>query len=450
MSTRPSRPTLGSPEPYTFPTPQRLRVAGGEVVAVDLPGQPYASIRLVHPAGGVAEPAEQFGIAKLTSEVLEDGIHGNSSLAPELERHGAEWTAGVTWDSFVTGVDAPVNRLEDAAALFAEAVRTPALRSEDVLRRQEQLIERFWVEVSVPRTLAGRAVGSQLFTGRYASPLGGGPSRLRGLTPEAVAEFHRFAIGGIAGTLVVVGDLSGVDLQAMGKAVFTGTTPTQQRQTTSLSPAPGELPRVVVLDRPEAVQSALVLATRAPARPDINLPRAEGVSDVLGGMFTSRLNMELRERLGYTYGVHCRFDLRRDAGLLMINTEVDTPTTADSVAVTLAEIERLQQEGVTEGELAAVREANTVGLAVQYSTARAISGALVEAVVHDLPEDHVDRLRAGFEALSLADLHSGARELLRPQEAVVVVAGDAESLTGPLAEAGAGAVTVCDAETYWE
>src|SRR5690606_20001423 len=103
-----------------FPVPQRLRIGSGQVIAVDLPGQSYAAIRLVHLAGGAAEPVERAGVAALTSETLEDGIDGNSSLAPQLERHGAEWVSRLGWDSFVTGVDAPSSRIEDANALFAE------------------------------------------------------------------------------------------------------------------------------------------------------------------------------------------------------------------------------------------------------------------------------------------------------------------------------------------
>ncbi|GAA3753131.1 putative Zn-dependent peptidase [Spinactinospora alkalitolerans] len=443
------RPTLGAPSPYTFPKPRRLRVGGGTVVAIDVPRQPYASIRLVQPAGGVNEPLEHMGVAALTNEALEDGVRGNSSLAPALERHGADWISRVTWDSFVTGVDAPANRINDAVSLFAEAVRAPALRPDDVVRRRDQLVERFWLEASVASTLAARAIGGQLFTGRYATPLSGGPARLQELTPEAVADFHAGSIAAVAGTLVVVGDLSDVDLEELGKTVFGDADPTPSPSTSAPGSAPGELPRIVVLDRPGSVQSALILAHRAPARSEIDLPRADGMSDVLGGMFTSRLNMELRERLGYTYGVGCRFDLRRDSGVFLLSTQVEAPTTAHSVTATLGEIERLQADGVTESELAAVRESNTVGLPVSYSTARSLAGALVEAVIHDLPEDHVDRLRAGFERITSEDLHEAAREYLHPRDSVVIVAGDAKEVAGPLEETGFGPVTVHDPETLW-
>ncbi|MDT0301566.1 M16 family metallopeptidase [Streptomonospora wellingtoniae] len=444
-----TRPELGAPKPYTFPKPRRLTVGGGTVVAIDVPGQAFASVRLVHPSGGAAEPPQSMGVAALTNEALEDGVHGNSSLAPALERHGAEWVSRVTWDGFITGVDAPANRLKDATALLAEAVRSPALRDEDVLRRRDQILERFWLDASVPSTLAARAVGGQLFTGRYATPLSGAPERLKSVDPQTVRDFHASAVAGVAGTLVVVGDLSGVDLEELGSAVFGGAGSAQGTEPTAPGPAPGELPRVVVLDRPDSVQSALLMAHRAPARSQVDLPRADGVSDVLGGMFTSRLNLELRERLGYTYGAGCRFDLRRDGGVFLISTQVDTETTAHSLTASLAEIERLRSDGVTEGELSAVRESNTVGLPVTYSTARSLAGALVEMVVHGLPEDHIDRLRAGFEALTADDLARAAQEYLRPSEMVTVIAGDAKRLEGPLSEAGAGPVTVRDPEALW-
>ncbi|TDQ46625.1 M16 family metallopeptidase [Actinorugispora endophytica] len=449
MSNLQPRPVLGEPARYTFPKPQRVKAGGGTVVAIDIPGQPYVAVRLVQTAGGAGEPLEHMGVATLVNEVLEDGFDGNSSLAPALERYGAEWVSRIGWDSFITGVDAPANRIKDAVSLFAAAVRTPALRTEDVVRRRDQLVERFWLEASVASTLAARTIGGQLFTGRYATPLSGGPVHQQELTPETVRRFHADNIASVAGTLVVVGDLTGVDLEEIGRTVFGDAAPAPQRRTVAPEGAPGELPRVVVLDRPGSVQSAIVLAHRAPARAEVDLPKVEGMSDVLGGMFTSRLNMELRERLGYTYGVGCRFDLRRDSGVFVISTQVEAPTTAHSVTATLEQIRKLQDEGVTESELNAVRESNTVGMPVSYATAGRLAGALVESVVHDLPEDHVDRLRAGFDRLTADDLRDSAREYLHPQEAVVIVAGDAESLRGPLEETGVGPVTVRDPETLW-
>src|SRR5690606_40014113 len=99
----------------------------------------------VQPFGGLSDPADRKGVAMLTAESLEDGGQGDNSLAPALQRHGAVWIRYATWDSFVTGVDAPTTRIGDATALFAEAVRGPALRDEDVLRRREQLLEGFWL-----------------------------------------------------------------------------------------------------------------------------------------------------------------------------------------------------------------------------------------------------------------------------------------------------------------
>ncbi|TQN30544.1 putative Zn-dependent peptidase [Haloactinospora alba] len=449
MSILQTRPDLGSPQPYTFPKPRRLRVGNGNVVAIDVPGQQYAAVRLVQPAGGAAEPPDRMGVAALTGEVLEDGIHGNSSLAPALERHGAEWVSRVTWDSFVTGVDAPVNRISEATSLFAEAVRRPALLRDDVLRRRDQLVEQFWLEASMPSTLATRAVGGQLFSGRYATPLSGGPVRLNDVTPEMVADFHSRNIANVAGTLVVVGDLANVDLEKLGTTVFGDAESAPEASVTPPEPAPGEVPRVLLIDRPDSVQSALVLAHRAPSRSEVDLPKADGISDVLGGMFTSRLNLELRENLGYTYGAGSRFDLRRDSGVFLVSTQVERDATAHSITASIAETEKLQSGGVTAAELEAVRESNTVGMPVTYSTARSLASALVEMVVHDLPDDYVDRMRAGFERITADDLGQAARQYLRPEEFVVIVVGDAQHLQQPLRDTGIGPVTVREPDSLW-
>ncbi|WP_017589157.1 M16 family metallopeptidase [Nocardiopsis ganjiahuensis] len=444
-----TRPDLGAPASYTFPQPQRIRVGGGTIVAIDVPGQQLASLRLVHPSGGAVEPLDAMGVSALTSEALEDGPGGNSSLAPALERHGAEWISRVSWDGFITGLDAPTKRLGDAVHLFADAVRRPALNADDVVRRREQLLERFWLDASSAGTLAMRSLGGQLFTGRYATPLAGGPIKLADITPETVARFHADSIASVAGTLVVVGDLADVDLQELGRTVFGDAAPTPERQVTEPASPPGELPRVLVVDRPGSVQSALVIAHRAPSRSQVDLPRAEGISEVLGGMFTSRLNMELRERLGYTYGAGSRFDLRRDSGVFFMSTQVEAGTTAHSITSSLEQVNKLRDGGVTEDELTAVRESNTVGLPVTYSTARSMAGALVDMVVNDLPDDYVDRTRAGYEKLTAEDLNSAAVEYLRPEETVVVVVGDADSLREPLTKTGIGPVEVRSPESLW-
>ncbi|MDE3719773.1 pitrilysin family protein [Nocardiopsis sp. N85] len=444
-----NRPDLGTPASYTFPRPQRITVGGGTVVAIDVPGQYLVSVRLVHPYGGAVEPLDAMGVGALTSEVLEDGPDGNSSLAPALERHGAEWVSRVNWDGFITGLDVPVGRLGEAVRLFADAVRRPALNPDDIVRRREQLLERFWLEAATAGTLAMRSLGGQLFTGRYATPLAGGPVLLADISPETVASFHSDTLASVAGTLVVVGDLSGVDLMDLGKTVFGDTAPTPERVITAPAPPPGPLPRVLIVDRPGSVQSALVIAHRAPSRSQVDLPRAEGIGEVLGGMFGSRLNLELRERLGYTYGAGARFDLRRDSGVFFMSTQVEADTTAHSITSSLEQVAKLRESGVTEEELIAVRESNTIGLPVSYSTARAMAGSLVDMVVHDLPDDHVDRVRAGYERLTKEALDSAAVEYLRPEEAVVIVVGDAERLSSPLTDIGVGPVEVRTPDELW-
>lgn len=366
------------------------------------------------------------------------GELGDGGLVPELEEHGAVWQSAVSWDSFVTGIDAPVDRLPDAVGLLAHAVRRPALDSDDVLRRRAQLVEQLRMEDAWAATLAARAVGPELFTGRYALPLTGDPDRLGVLTPEQVSGFHAERIADAPGTLVVVGDLGRIDVDALAARVFDGCGPRPAPISCRAAATDAPAPRIVVLDRPGAVQSALVFAHRAPARSRVDLPVIFSVGDVLGGMFTSRLNQELRERRGYTYGVASRFDLRRDGGVFTTSCQVATDDTADAVAVTIAQTQGLVADGPDDTELAAVRTHNTVGMPVNYATPQAIAEALIKIVAHDLPDDHVDRMRAGFESLTRERLHEGTRAYLFPGELVTIVAGDAERVRPELERAGLG------------
>lgn len=384
----------------------------------------------------------------LVSEALEDGVDGNSSLAPALERYGAEWVSRVGWDSFITGVDAPTKRLKDAVALLGEAVRSPALRPDDIVRRRDQLAEGSgWRTRLLPRLPRGpwaasfsrdatrsRSAGRRLPAAAHPGPRPQLPHRPH---CRGDGDPHRRR-------RPVRGELGGAR-----RCSLRGCCPRPAAAHDCSRDSPRGAPRIIILDRPGSVQSAFVLAHHAPSRTEIDLPRAEGMSDVLGGMFTSRLNLELREKLGYTYGVGSRFDLRRDSGVFLISTQVDAPTTAHSITVTLEQIAQLRQEGVTEKELQAVRESHTVGLPVTYASAGRMAWALIEMVVYDLPEDHVDRLRAGYEQLTVDGLNQAAQEYLHPEDAVVTVVGDAESLRGPLEELGVGPVTVQNPETLW-
>ncbi|HEY3685530.1 MAG TPA: pitrilysin family protein [Streptosporangiaceae bacterium] len=436
------RPPLADATPYHFPAVHRSAVGAGRVVAVDLPGHPLVALRLVHDAGAASEPLDAAGVAQLTAESLRGGEHGDGELVPELERHGAVWNSSASWDSFVTGIDVPVNRLADATELLARTVRHPALRPDDVTRRRDQLVEQLRIEAAWPDALAARMVGGELYTGRFSVPRSGTPDLLAKVTPDVVAAFHAERVATAPGTLVVVGDLGRIDAEALAGDVFSGCAASPAAVGADAGPAAEPTPRIVVVDRPGSVQSALMLAHRAPARAAADVPLIYAVSDVLGGMFTSRLSLELRERRGYTYGVNSRFELRRDGGVFATACQVATGDTADAVTVTVAETRRLIADGIDDAELDAVRTHNVSGMPVTYATPQAIAEALVNIVVYDLPDDHVDRMRAGYEALTRDSMREAAAAYLHPDDLVAIVVGDASEVAPGLEAGGLGPVRV--------
>ncbi|HVB26341.1 MAG TPA: pitrilysin family protein [Mycobacteriales bacterium] len=441
-----ARPTSGPPRPWRFPTVGRHEVAGGTVLAAHLPGQRLGSLLLVLDAGATTEPAGRDGLAWLTGQLLGEGTVGRDSyeFAVAGERLGALWYADVDWDSMRVGFDAPVDRLANAAELLAEAVRTPRFAAVDVVRVRDERLDELRVEWSQPGPRAGAGFASALFDAgsRYARPAAGDLDSVAALEPEHVRQFHANRVVPQASTLIVAGDLTVVDPLRLGATVFegwSGTAP-EAASPTVRTHAPGR--RVVLVDRPGSVQSMLVIGHDGPRRLIDDYVPLTVMSTALGGVFTSRLNFELRERKGYCYGAAAGFDLRRHGGVFMARAAVHTEVTAAAAAAAVAEIERMREGGITPEELVDVRHYRTGVFPIQFQTALAVAGALADLVVHRLPDGYFDMVREQLASVDKAAVDDAARQRLRPADLLTVVVGDADRVGPDLETAGLGVVEV--------
>jgi zinc protease len=163
---------------------------------------------------------------------------------------------------------------------------------------------------------------------------------------------------------------------------------------------------------------------------------------LLGGVFGSRLNLRLREELGYTYGARCSFDPRRAAGPFTATAAVQTEVTADAVRELLAQLERIRAEAPGEAELAEVRDYLVGVFPLRFETTAGIAGAIEPLAVYDLPDDYWQTYRERIEAVGTADVHAVARELVRPDEALILLTGDASRVREELERAAFGPLEV--------
>ncbi|WP_019869199.1 M16 family metallopeptidase [Salinispora oceanensis] len=439
-----TRPGPGAARPYRFPQVVRRGVAGGQLVAAHLPGQSLAVALLLLDAGAGRESPGREGLGAVLAKALEEGTaqRDATSYALAIEALGTELVAGLDWDSFQVSVQAPVDRLPAAVELLAEAVRTPRLEPDDVRRVRDDEATAQRMDWANPGPRADAALRADLFgvENRWGRPLYGDPETVAALEVEDIRIFHSEWFLR-PGTLIVVGDLERLDLDALAATAFAGTGggAVDRGGPVQLTPRQGR--KIILVDRPGSVQSTLRLGHPSPhrAHPDHVPMRLAGT--VLGGAFTSRLNHLIREVRGYTYGIRGDFVSSRRFGRFAVSSGVQTAVTAPALVEAVSEITRTQQTGVTEPELAVARSWLAGQLSVELQTPRAIAAALTTLVVHDLPDDYHARLRTALLAAEVEEVSAAAAAHLHPEELTLVVEGDAALIQAELAATGLGEVS---------
>jgi zinc protease len=440
------QPDPADPRPWSFPSFERHTVGGGQVIAADLPGRPLAVVSLVLDAGAVAEPSGKEGVALLLARTLSEGTQQRDAYAFAVagERLGASWRADADWDSLRCGFEVPVDGLAAAAELLAEAVREPAFDDETLRRVHAERLDELSIDLSQPGPRAGAAFAAAVFgpDSRYSRPDGGDIASVGGLTPDDVRAFHatRFAPG--AATLVVVGDLTDVDIPTLGRTVFDGWAGDTPARATTTTAAVGGGQRIVLVDRPGSVQSMLYVGHDAPARRTPDYVPMSTMALALGGMFNSRLNYRLREDKGYTYGAFGGFDCRRDGGVFVARSAVQSEVTAPALSDLVAELTLMHEKGLAIDELDRARSYRAGIFPINFAGPSAVAAGLGDLVVHGHPDDHFDRLRAEILAVELDAVNEAATNRLRPGDSVAVVVGDADAIGDDVRATGLGPVEV--------
>ena len=442
------RPSPGDPRPWSFPSFERRDVAGGRVIACHLPGKPLAVVGLVLDAGAVTEPAGSEGVALLAARALSEGTAKRDAygFAVAGERLGASWRADTDWDSLRCGFEVPADQLLAATELLAEAVREPALEESTLARVRDERLDELRLELSQPGPRAAAAFAESLFdpSSRYSRLDGGDVDTVASIEPDAIRAFHQQRFGPANATLILVGDLESTDIDAVGRAMFDGwggdgaqpAAPTVSTRTDDR--------RIVLVDRPGSVQSMLYVGHDAPGRSAPDYVPMTTMSLALGGMFNSRLNYRLREDKGYTYGAFGGFDCRRHGGVFVARTAVHTEVTAAALTDLLAELSLMHEKGLNDDELERARSYRAGIFPVNFAGPGPVASGLGDLVVHGHPDDHFDRLRAQILATTLDEVNAAAGARLRPDDALIVVVGDAAVVGDDLRATGLAVEVVAD------
>jgi predicted Zn-dependent peptidase len=405
-------------------------------------GRPIATAMLVVDAGAVAEPAGREGVALLTARMLGEGTTRRSGydFAVAAERVGASWSAEADYDSMRVGFDVPSAELPTAIDLLAEAVRDPAFDETAWTRVSAERIDELAVEWSQPGPRAAAAFAASLWSprSRYSRRDGGDQQSVAAIGRDDVVGFHRRRLRPDTSTLVLAGDLTGVDVTELAERMFGGWTSAGSASESTADPAAAEAGgrRVFLVDRPGSVQSMLLIGHQGLPRHTPDYVPVTTLALAVAGMFSSRLNYRLREEKGYTYGAFGGFEMRRDGGVFAVRAAVQREVTGPAIADALEVLAGVHTGGISADELEQAKSYRVGVFPVSFAQPHAVAGALADLVVHGLPDDYFDSVRRDVATLDLEPVNLAATQRLQPDQLVTVVVGDAAVVSAELDEFG--------------
>jgi zinc protease len=439
---RNQRPAPGPASALHFPAPEQATLASGLTVLVARKAVPVASVSLVFRHGSAACPPGKSGLAALTARMLTEGTrqHPGVKLAEEVEQLGTTLDEDAGRDTSSLSLAVLTSDLERALALLGEVVEQPAFLAADFERVQKEWLDGLRAERQAPERLAALATMGTLLGKPHGSPAGGSLSDVAKLTVKDVVDFHRKAYGAADAALIVVGDVEFARVQRSAEQAFRklgkGASGLEQP---FVAPAKPPARQIVLVDRPGAVQSALALAQPLPKRSEPGYEQRELLIKLFGGLFTSRLNLNLREEHAYTYGAHAQNLTTAHWGALYIATSVRSDVTAEALSEALKELQMLKDpklgKPLKAEELSRARAdlVQSVGARLEYGAR--IGGTLADLWLHRLPFDYYSRYAGLLEAETPGTLLR-ATELIDPEHLVIVVVGDRKVVEPPLTKLG--------------
>jgi zinc protease len=450
LSVLDARPKPGEPRTYHFPPFERRRLRNGAgLIVSNLPGRPLVTVRVVLEGGATSEPADRGGVSILAAQALTEGTERFTALelVEAAERLGAEVSADAGWDSFGVVLTVPAHRLEAGLDLLVEVLTRPTFPEREVDRlREERLADLMQVRAD-PRRLAELSFGPAIYPADspFVRPAAGLEETVSGIDQAAVAERYAAIRDPRLATVVVAGDLAGIDvLSTLDRLCADWSAPSDPPSEVVWPTVSDPIERTFIrlIDRPGSVQSELRIGHVGVPRRISDFYPAIVVSAALGGLFRSRLQMKLREEKGYTYGASATFEFRRSAGPFAARSAVRTDATAPALVDAMAELRRIREEPLSAKELDTARDYLVGVFPLRFETPAAIAGAVAGLVVQDLPDDELERYRPAVAAVTAAEAQTAASAHIHPDRAAIVVVGDATRVEEELRATGIGDVEV--------
>jgi zinc protease len=445
-------PEVGQARPFRFPQIDRSSLPSGlRVWTVRHPSIPVVTLMLLIRRGAADDPPGKDGLAAITLDMLDEGSGGRSAIEMHeaLARLGAQLDSDVGSDATLLTVTSLGRFAEPTLTLLADIAARPSLTEADFARVRQLRLHRLTQLRDMPGAVADRAFVRLLYGSHpYGHTPLGSERALSLMTVDDVRAFHGAALRPSEATLIAVGDCDHESIHRLVSAAFAGWDGTASAGA-SVGGGTPDPARLNVVPRPGAPQSELRIGHVAVARQTPDYYALVAANMVLGGQFVSRINLNLREDKGFTYGARTAFDFRRLPGPFSLQVSVQTAATIQAVEESLGEIAAIRgPRPVTPDELLLGIAALTRGYARNFETAEQIARALAQLALFDLPDDYFAEFVPRIEQVTVDDVTRVAARHLDPARLTTLIVGDLEAFAGDLARLGLGAPIVLSADTF--
>jgi predicted Zn-dependent peptidase len=455
VTDRADRSKLPEPGPargFAFPAVDKTALPNGlRVWTVRHAQIPVVSFVLLVARGASADPAGREGLAAITADMLDEGSGERSAIEMHeaLARLGAQFDTDIGADATALSVTVLSRVAGDALALMADVLARPALREADFERVRQLRLHRLRQLRDSPAAVGDRAFLKLLYAGDpYGhSPIGHEAS-LAALTIDDVRAFHATAIAPGAATLIAVGDCVHADVVRRAAEAFGGWTGSGGSDAPPVTSAAAP-PRLAVVPRPNAPQSELRIGHVAVPRQTPDYHALALANAILGGQFVSRINLNLREDKGFTYGARTSFEFRRRPGPFLLQVSVQTEATARAIEESIGEIAGIRgPRPVTAEELSFGIAALTRGYARNFETADQIARAVMQLALYDLPDDYYAQFVATVEAITRDEVSRVMTKHVDPERLTTLIVGDLDVIGADLGRLGLGEPLVLSADAF--
>jgi zinc protease len=425
---RKQQPAAGPLRPLALPVPRSFQLANGFTVLLnERPGLPVVSASLVVKSGGAANPADRPGLANFTAAMLDEGTATRPALqiAEEVAQLGGSLTTGSTMDASQVSIGSLARTFPQMLEILADVARRPAFPRDEVERQRASRLG----QLVQQRENAGAVASTVMAAALYgpAHPYGytdiGTEASNKAITSD---ELRRYWTGHFVpnnAALVVSGRISEAELRPLVERAF-GDWARGAPEQPQLPAAPAAKARVVVVDKPGAPQSQLRVALVGAPRntPDYDALRV--MNETLGGLFSSRINLNLREAHGYTYGASSQFTFRRSAGPFTVATGVRTDVTAAALGEIMKELARMRDTAVSNEELTLSKDSLVRSLPADFETGGRVTGSTTNLFLYDLGLDYYTSIDRRISSITADQIAAVSKKYLLADQALVVVVGD--------------------------